>query len=312
MVKNKVMSFNVVCRKCGRSHSSQEYLDSKFCRNCGTFLSLPKTRVKARAPSLKIYPKERKSLKVKFRDHPKINRTDVNADIAYFLGLFLARGDLKRESLIIRVPCRSENASDHRDFLLDYVIPRMEKATGEKIRIHGDEWRGYRFNIMISSDFFLRLIATLEYEEGEVCRFAGIPYEIFNANNEAKREFVKGIGDCSGEIDRYIDGSPRVVLRFLNENTKIIEDIVELLITLSVDIFDVNLSPASEHRPDVSVRIDELTHNLESRYGVKVTGRRQRTGRDNMIRIWAEEYYNQIDFNNPLRQTKLLKYLQYL
>lgn len=277
--------------------------------SCGTFLSLPKPRVKAQTPRLKISPKERKSPRVKFRDHPKTNRTDVSADISYLLGLFLARGNLKKESLTIRVPCRSENAPHHRDFLVGYVVPRMERATGEKIKIYGDGWRGYTFHIMISSDFFLRLLETLEYEEGQVCRFAGIPYEIFNASNEVKREFVKGIGDCSGEIDRYIDGSPRVVLRFLNENAKLIEDIVELLLMLSVDIFDVNLSPASERRPDVSARIDELTCNLGSRYGVNVTGRRQKTGRDNMIRIWGEEYYNQIDFYNPLRRTKLLKYL---
>jgi SNF2 family DNA or RNA helicase len=27
-----------VCRKCGRTHSKQEFTDSRFCRNCGTFL----------------------------------------------------------------------------------------------------------------------------------------------------------------------------------------------------------------------------------------------------------------------------------
>jgi len=27
-----------ICRKCGRSHSKQEFVDSRFCRNCGTFL----------------------------------------------------------------------------------------------------------------------------------------------------------------------------------------------------------------------------------------------------------------------------------
>jgi hypothetical protein len=287
----------------------QEYLDTKFCRSCGTFLSWPKTGDRAHTPSLIISPKRRKSLEVKLREHPKINRAEVDDDIAYFLGLFQARGELEKESLIIRIPCKSKNASDQKDFLLNYVIFRMEKATGEKIEIQGDKWRAYSFNIRIRSAFFLRLLATFEFQEGEVCRFAGVPYEIFNANDEAKRDFIKGIGDCCGEIDRYLGGRPRVVLRFLNENTKIIEDVVELLVRLSVDIFDVNLSPPSKRRQELSGRINELTDNLTSRYGVKVTGRQERIGRDNMIRMWAEEYYRQIGFNHPLRQSKLLKYL---
>ncbi|GAG08053.1 unnamed protein product [marine sediment metagenome] len=28
-----------VCRKCGRPHSSEEFNESRFCRNCGKFLS---------------------------------------------------------------------------------------------------------------------------------------------------------------------------------------------------------------------------------------------------------------------------------
>lgn len=26
------------CRKCGRKHTKEEYDESRFCRNCGTFL----------------------------------------------------------------------------------------------------------------------------------------------------------------------------------------------------------------------------------------------------------------------------------
>jgi len=304
-----IMSFSVVCRKCGRSHSLEEYLDSKFCKDCGTFLSLPKTRVSAYTPSLRISPKETKSSIVKLREHPKIKRVEINSDVAYFLGLFLARGKLRKESLTIRLPCKFENASDHRDFLLNYVIPRMEKATGEKIEVRGDQWSDYTFDIMIRSEFFLKLLATLEFQEGDVCRFFGVPFEIFNASNEIQREFIKGIGDCSGELDRYLGGRPRVVLRFLNENTKIIEDLVELLVMLSVDIFDVNLSPPSAQHAELSKRISELSDRLTSAYGVKVTGRQEQIGRDNMVRIWAEDYYRQIGFNHPLRQMKLLKYL---
>jgi len=185
----------------------------------------------------------------------------------------------------------------------------MEKTTGEKIEIHGDDWGAYSFNIQIRSDFFLRLLETFEFQEGEVSRFAGVPYEIFNANDEAKRDFLKGIGDCCGEVDRYLDGRARVVLRFLNENVRIIEDVVELLVRLAVDIFDVNLSPPSKHRQELSSKIDELTNSLTSRYLVNVTGRQERVGRDNMIRMWGEEYYQKIGFYHPLRHGKLLKYL---
>jgi len=300
------MPLEIVCRKCGRTHTSKEYLDSRFCRKCGTFLSLPKPKVRVSTPSLRISPK------AELREYPKIKRAEINTDIAYLLGLFMARGELREESLVIRVPCRFQNASDHKDFLLGYVVPRMEKATGEKVGVHGDVWSDYSFDITIRNDFFLKLLARLELRQGEVCRFAGAPFEIFNANNDVKRDFVRGIGDCCGELDRYIGGKPRVVLRFLNENTWIIEDVVELLVRLSTEIFDVNLSPAPTNRQETSLRLDELKDSLRSRYGVKVTGRLQRTGRDNMIRMWAEEYYAHFGFNHPLRQTKLLRYLSYL
>ena len=40
------MSDKIVCRKCGYIHSKQEYIQSKFCRECGTFLS-PRIRYKS-------------------------------------------------------------------------------------------------------------------------------------------------------------------------------------------------------------------------------------------------------------------------
>ena len=282
-------------------------MDSRFCCECGTYLSRPKERGRSTTPSLKI--SQRTTNITKLPEHPKIKRAEINTEIAYFLGLFLARGKLTRDSIIVRVPCKPENAPGHKDFLLNCVVPRMEKAIGEKIEVRGDLWNDYSFDIMIRSEFFLKLLAALDYRVGEVCRFFGAPFEIFNSTSEIQRDFVRGIGDCCGEVDRYIGGRPRVVLRFLNENTKIVEDVIEVLLRLTVDIFDVNLSPASAHHEELSIKLRELADKLTSTFGVNVTGRQEQIGRDNMVRIWGDEYYRQIGFNNPARQTKLLRYL---
>lgn len=305
------MSTEIICRKCGRSHSFQEYSSSRFCRNCGTFLFLSRKKMSSTTPTIRISPRGTNLSELRVREHPKSRRADIDPNLGYFLGLFVARGILRSNSLVIRIPCKSENASDHRQFLLGYVVPRLEKATGEKIIVPKHWWAAYSFDISIQSNFLLRLLDALEFKAGEICRYVGAPHEIFNSNTETITDFLKGVGDCCGEVDRYLGGKARVVLRFLNENTSIFEDIIELLTMISVEIFDVNISPASMLRPDVAGSLLEMTRNLSSRYGVKVTGRQQETGRDNMIRLWAEEYYKRIGFNHPLRQMKLLRYLGY-
>lgn len=299
-----------VCRKCGRTYSLKEYFKSRFCRSCGTYLFPKKEKRVTRTPRLRISSKIKKPFQIKLRSHPKTNRAPIDADAAYFLGLLLARGRVNGKTLTIRIPCRYENAADHRDFLLGYVIDRMEKATGEKIKIRDDRWKNFSFDITIESDFFINLIRILGMPEGEVCRLSGVPYEIFNSNNDVQRDFVKGIGDCCGEVDKYFGGRPRVCLRFLNENIGIIEDVVEVLIRSSVEIFDVNLSPPSPNYPLRAKKLGKLETDITSRYDVNVTGRTERIGRDNMIRMWAEEYYNKVNFCNQLRQQKLVSYLR--
>lgn len=298
----------ITCRRCGCVHSYQEFVRDRFCRKCGTFLVLPKVKPRKASPSIRISPKRPIST-VKFRRHLETDRVEISSDVGYFLGLFLARGALREDVLVVRIPCKSTNTADHKDFLLRYVVPRMEEATGEKIKVYGDRWADYSFDIIISNDFFRQLLRTLDYRSGEVCRYAGVPHEVFHSNADTMKEFVRGIGDCCGEVDRYISGRPRVVLRFLNENTLILEDVVELLLLLGLEIFDVNISPASSLRPRISGRIDKLTENLGSMYGLSVTGRQEKTGRDNMIRMWADDYQTTIGFNHPLRKNKLQKYL---
>jgi hypothetical protein len=68
----------------------------------------------------------------------------------------------------------------HRDFLLNYVISRMEKATNEKIQVSETNWAKNTFNIKIRNNYFVRLLHLIDLEEGEVCRKAGAPHEIFH------------------------------------------------------------------------------------------------------------------------------------
>ena len=301
------MSLTIVCKKCGKTYSYEEYSKNKFCNNCGTFLTIVRKGIVSSTPKLKIKPKK---FQVKFREHPINNRMKMDPDIAYLLGLLLARGVVKRDSMTIRIPCRYQNAIDHKEFLLNRVIPRLERASGERIIISKDFWNDFYLNVEINSNFYNRIIDMFEIKKGEICRTSGVPYEIFNSKNDVKKEFIKGIGECCGEIDKYYGGKPRVVLRFLNENTYLIEDVTEVLLYLSVSIFDVNLSPASPSHKELSDRLHKLSKDITTRYGVNVTGRSERIGRDNMIRIWAEEYKEKINFNNRLRYEKLLRYIK--
>jgi len=63
----------------------------------------------------------------------------------------------------------------------------------------------------------------------------------------------------------------------------------------------------SDNSKTLDIRLEKRSFDIT--YGVKVTGRQEQIGRDNMVRIWAEDYYRQIGFNHPLRQMRLLKYL---
>ena len=309
------MSIEIVCGKCGQTYSFEEYSKDKFCSNCGTFLTIVRKGRESATPKLKITRKRRirRELKkdhLKLRTHPIKKRMELDQNIAYFLGLLLARGEVKRDSFLIKIPCRFENAIDHREFLVNQVLPRLKKGSGERINISKDFWNDFYFHIEINSEFFNRIIDVLEIKKGQVCRTSGVPYEIFNSSDDTQIEFLKGIGDCCGEIDRYFGGKPRVVLRFLNENTFLIEDVVEVLVRLSVPLFDVNLSPPSPTRKKLSNRIYKLSQDLTTRYGVNVTGRSERIGRDNMVRMWAEEYNKNIGFDNRLRQEKLMRYIK--
>ena len=292
------------CRQCGTTYSEAEYRANRFCRKDGTWLSrIPVPR--QRSPTLVISTRAVPPL----RGHPSEVRVNVDGHVAYFLGVLLSRGAVQNDTLIIRVPCNSENALAHRDFVVESFIPRVRQAAGENVELIRGSWSSHSYEVVLKNDYFLKLLRSMAIPNGEVCRTIGAPQELFGAPAEVQREFIRGIGDCAGEVDRYIDRSPRALLRFLNENVALLEDVVEILLRLGVDIFDVNLSPAP-YRGQLSQMIDQLEGALRSTYHVKVTGRLENIGRDHLVRIRAEEYYNKIGgYYNRFRQEKLEQYL---
>lgn len=150
----------------------------------------------------------------------------------------------------------------------------------------------------------------LAIPNGEVCKTTGAPQELLGASEEIQREFIRGVGDCCGEVDRDVDRSPRALLGFLNEGVTLLGDVVKILVRLGVGIVDVSLSLAPPKSDQLSQPIDKLGSDLVSLYHVNVTGRQEETGRDHIVRMRADEYHNKIgSYYNKVRQDKLEEYL---
>jgi hypothetical protein len=244
------------------------------------------------------------------REHSTEARVNLDVHLAYFLGVLLSRGAVYNDTLVVRIPCKSESAAAHHDFIIESFVPRVREATGEDVELLRNDWRAQSYEVVLKNDYFIRLLRNMAIPDGEVCRTVGAPQELFAASGEIQREFIRGVGDCCGEVDRYIDRTPRALLRFLNENVLLLEDVVEILVRLNVRIFDINLSPAPAYNGQLSQSIEKLASDLTSLCHLNVTGRQEDIGRDHLVRMRALEYYNKIGgYYNKFRQQKLEEYL---
>lgn len=237
-------------------------------------------------------------------------RAKMDKNAAYFLGALLSRGAVEKNSLIIRIRCESEGVPAHREFVVDSFIPRLREATGEEVQLVWDVWQSSGYEVALKNDYFLRLLRGLAIPDGEVCKTIGAPQELLGASQEIQREFVRGVGDCCGDVDRGDDRSPRASLGFLNEGVSLLGDVVKMLVSLGVGILDVSLSPAPPNSERLSQTINKLGSDFVSLYHVNVVGRQEEAGRDHVVRMRAGEYYNKVGgYYNKSRQDKLEEYL---
>jgi len=230
----------------------------------------------------------------------------VTEEIGYILGLLLARGKIGRDRVTIRLPCAPDGVEGNRAFILDVVIPKIETCTGEPVRVRHDKWGGMTYVVTIDANLYDDIFSPLGFADAEICRSEGVPSEIFWAPTRIQREFLRGLADCTGVTDEYIDRRLRVIVRTLNSNVHLTEDVVELFLKVGVPLFDVNLSPAPMGASDsLTEQLERLRTRLPLELGVNVTQRQERIGRDHLIRMWVNDFQREIGFRNQWRAEML-------
>jgi len=168
----------------------------------------------------------------------------LDPDVAYFLGLIAGRGTLHESSgdrkIIVEFPHKNLIAEgikkqyvqqDHLSYSLSQIRERIYELTESDISIETDKHSSklvLRFlrNCITWRNVNHLLKGCQSYHEFE------IPEQIFLADTDVKKEFVRGISDCAGFIrdsNNYMDGKRRVYIEINNKNWKLPVQLCDLL-----------------------------------------------------------------------------------
>ena len=173
-----------------------------------------------------------------------ISENYLDPDVAYFLGLIVARGTLHESSgdkkIIIEFPYKSLQAKgitkeyvqeDHLFYSITQIKERLQELTEADISINQ---QGHSYALIIrflrnslvwrNSNYLLK--GSKSYYDFLV------PQQIFLADTVIQKEFIRGIADCAGfirESNNYMGGKRRVYLEISNKNWILPIQICELL-----------------------------------------------------------------------------------
>jgi hypothetical protein len=157
----------------------------------------------------------------------------LDVDVAYFLGLLVARGSIIEaggvKRITIEFPFRNMYAEGiHKTFnqrdqiiiSLQDPIKRINELTDVQINQHTTEKAVYLTIETLKNTIFWRNVKMLMRAKTSYYEFS-IPKEIFEADEKIKVEFVRGYADVAGYVrvsNRDQVGRHRVYLDVLNPN----------------------------------------------------------------------------------------------
>lgn len=155
----------------------------------------------------------------------------IDPDVAYFIGLVTARGEISDRGRVKRIsvefPFRNlkvegiEKKITQRDKILlslDHVVNRVNELTDVNIRKHESEHSVFLIVETLKNTMFLRNTKLLMKGKTTYYEFE-VPEQIFQSDETVKKEFIRGFADVAGSArwaNRNRWGKCRVYLDVLN------------------------------------------------------------------------------------------------
>jgi len=233
-----------------------------------------------------------KNEKIKRTRIPLPRSKAIDLDIAYILGMLMARGEVSRSHAIIRIPCRRFiTRQGHINFVKRKLSKIIISSLHEKARISVDyNTQTSAVEVTVTSHKLLKIARSLRIPVNTNLGVSGkIPRRILIEGPQVIKSFLMGYGDSCATVDRHISGRARVVFNLPTLGEPVIEPLIDAFQKCSVPILDVNLPQAR----------GVLGRRLRNR--VTVTG----GTRTPQIRIWGDLYYSKIGFRNTYTRSKL-------
>ena len=215
----------------------------------------------------------------------------LDADVAYLLGLIVARGEIMESSgvkrIIIEFPFRNLEVEgikkkvvqkDQILLSLRTVIRRVSELVDANIREEEKEQAVYLIIETMKNTMFLRNIRTLLDGKTSYYEFR-IPKEIFLSFKDVQKEFLRGYADVAGSArwaNRNRWGRCRVYLDVLNPNWYLPVELCRLI------------------QDYLKIPVDTITYghpNLRDPKMVEYNkGRKEAWAREHQIKIFADEF----------------------
>jgi hypothetical protein len=210
----------------------------------------------------------------------------IDPDVAYFIGLVTARGEITDTGRIKRIsiefPFRNlkvegiKKAITQKDKILlslDRVINRVNELTDVNVRKEESEHAVYLIIETLKNTMFLRNTKVLMKGRSSYYEFE-VPDQIFQVDESIKKEFIRGFADVAGSArwaNRNRWGKCRVYLDVLNSpsNWRLPVQICHLLqdhLGLPIDVIqwghpntrDPNLKEYNQGRKDAWAREHQI------------------------------------------------------
>lgn len=216
----------------------------------------------------------------------------LDADVAYLLGLIVARGELTEtggvKRIVIEFPFKNLEAEgiekkivqkDQILLSLDSTIQRVQELTELNIKKVSGEQSVNLLMESIKETMFLRNIKSLLRGKTTYYEFS-IPIEIIQCDDEIiKKEFIRGYADVAGSAraaNRNKWGRHRIYLDVLNRNWRLPVQLCHLL---------------QDH---LKVPVDTITYGHPNIRDPNLkeykAGRRDAWAREHQIKVFTEEF----------------------
>jgi HKD family nuclease len=228
----------------------------------------------------------------------------IDIESAYFLGCLLARGTVESNRVIFRIPCRRRDfRAAHESFLNNKFRQMLAVTSGEKAKFKAAYNPSTRsVEAAVESRYLLQIVRSLRIPKNcDLGRRGKIPKKILKSRTEVLRAFLRGYGDFCATVGTYFGYKARVTLNILYEGGAVIEGIVQALEKV-VEIADVNLP--TEYTTEAPP-LGTLEQRLRAKHIASIT----RGSNTPQVRIWGDNYTDEIGFQNGFLDKKLREML---